>query len=216
MPIDVRRFDRWVALFEKTAREIRPPKAADHFVMLARRVADGYRCFSGTVWTKESQRDEKRADSIQRHIIERLIAQGDVYDVIFDDDGSGESADVVAMRLSGSKLTVHLHHCKFSSDPNAGARLDDLYEVCGQTPKSIRGRERPDIFLRHLLKREADRRRAGRPSRFERGTSATVNGWLNRWKEFPLSSAQPSSNLVSRRQRRHRATWSSSRLRNRS
>ena len=41
LPIDVRRFDRCVALFEKTAREIRPPKAADHFVMLARRVAEG-------------------------------------------------------------------------------------------------------------------------------------------------------------------------------
>jgi hypothetical protein len=140
--------------------------------------------WDGVDITKESQRDEKRADSIQRHIIDRLIAEGDVYDVIFDDDGSGESADVVAMRLSGSKLTVHLHHCKFSSDPKAGARLDDLYEVCGQTQKSIRWRERPDIFLRHLLKREADRRRAGRPSRFEKGTGAMVNGWLNRWKEF--------------------------------
>jgi hypothetical protein len=88
------------------------------------------------------------------------------------------------MRLSGSKLAVHLHHCKFSSDPKAGARLDDLYEVCGQTQKSIRWRERPDIFLRHLLKREADRRRAGRPARFEKGSGAIVNGWLNRWREF--------------------------------
>jgi superfamily II DNA or RNA helicase len=140
--------------------------------------------WEGVDITKESQRDEKRADSIQRHVIERLVAEGDVYDVIFDDDGTGESADVVAMRLSGSKLTVHLHHCKFSADSKAGARLDDLYEVCGQTQKSIRWRERPDIFLRHLLKREADRKRAGRPSRFEKGTGAIVNGWLNRWKEF--------------------------------
>jgi superfamily II DNA or RNA helicase len=140
--------------------------------------------WKGVDITKESQRDEKRVDSIQRHVIERLVAEGDVYDVIFDDDGTGESADVVAMRLSGSKLTVHLHHCKFSADPKVGARLDDLYEVCGQTQKSIRWRERPDIFLRHLLKREADRRRSSRPSRFEKGTGAIVNGWLSRWKEF--------------------------------
>ena len=40
-----------------------------------------------------------------------------VYDVIFDDDGTGESADVVAMRLSGSKLTVRVHHCKFLLTP---------------------------------------------------------------------------------------------------
>ena len=40
LPIDARHFDRWLALFEKTARELCPPKAADHFVMLAGRIAE--------------------------------------------------------------------------------------------------------------------------------------------------------------------------------
>ncbi|HKN30386.1 MAG TPA: group III truncated hemoglobin [Roseiarcus sp.] len=40
LPIDARHFDRWIALFEETARELCPPEAADHFVMLARRVAE--------------------------------------------------------------------------------------------------------------------------------------------------------------------------------
>lgn len=145
--------------------------------------------------TKESQRDEKRRDSIQRRIIDGLLARGDLYEVIVDDDGTGESADVVAMRLAGSKLVVELYHCKYSADPKAGARLDDLYEVCGQTQKSIRWRERPDILLNHLLKRESDRKRAGRPSRFEKGTRANVVGWLNRWQklhyEFHAIIVQP-------------------------
>ena len=114
---------------------------------------------------------------------------------IVNDDGAGESADVVAMRLAGSKLVAELYHCKYSADPKAGARLDDLYVVCGQTQKSIRWRERPDIFLNHLLERESDRKRAGRPSRFEKGTRANVIGWLNRWQklhyEFHAIIVQP-------------------------
>jgi hemoglobin len=40
LPVDARHFDRWLALFEATARELCPPKAADHFVDRARRIAE--------------------------------------------------------------------------------------------------------------------------------------------------------------------------------
>ena len=40
LPIDSRHFDRWLALFEATARELCPPKAAAHFVERARRIAE--------------------------------------------------------------------------------------------------------------------------------------------------------------------------------
>ena len=40
LPIDARHFDRWLTLFEATARDLCPPKAAEHFVMLARRIAE--------------------------------------------------------------------------------------------------------------------------------------------------------------------------------
>jgi len=39
MPIDADHFDRWLGLFETTAREICAPEAAAHFVELARRIA---------------------------------------------------------------------------------------------------------------------------------------------------------------------------------
>jgi hemoglobin len=39
LPVDAAHFDRWLALFEETAREISPPAAAAHFVELARRIA---------------------------------------------------------------------------------------------------------------------------------------------------------------------------------
>jgi hemoglobin len=40
LPVDAEHFDRWLALFEKSAHELCPPKAAAHFVMLARRIAE--------------------------------------------------------------------------------------------------------------------------------------------------------------------------------
>lgn len=143
---------------------------------------------------KESQGPERRPDSIQRYMIDRLIGTGG-YEVVFDDDGTGEAADIVAMRLSGSTLIVDLVHCKYSSDSTPGARLEDMFAVCGQAQKCIRWRESPEYFLRHLAKREAERQRAGGRSRYELGTSAVVAGWLNRWQEFnyvfSVSIAQP-------------------------
>ncbi|HKU99398.1 MAG TPA: group III truncated hemoglobin [Vineibacter sp.] len=40
LPIDARHFDRWLTLFETTAREICPATAADHFIERARRIAE--------------------------------------------------------------------------------------------------------------------------------------------------------------------------------
>ena len=40
LPIDAEHFDRWLALFEETARETCPSKAADHFIERARRIAE--------------------------------------------------------------------------------------------------------------------------------------------------------------------------------
>src|SRR3954471_10192075 len=40
LPVDARHFDRWLALFEETAREVSPPAAAEHFIERAHRVAE--------------------------------------------------------------------------------------------------------------------------------------------------------------------------------
>ncbi|WP_426441860.1 group III truncated hemoglobin [Bradyrhizobium genosp. P] len=39
LPIDAAHFDRWLALFEATARELCPPAAAAHFIERARHIA---------------------------------------------------------------------------------------------------------------------------------------------------------------------------------
>jgi hemoglobin len=39
LPVDAEHFDRWLALFEATAKEVCPPAAQAHFVERARRIA---------------------------------------------------------------------------------------------------------------------------------------------------------------------------------
>ncbi|WP_374514471.1 group III truncated hemoglobin [Brevundimonas sp.] len=40
LPVDAAHFDRWLELFEQTAREVCPPAAAAHFIERARRIAE--------------------------------------------------------------------------------------------------------------------------------------------------------------------------------
>jgi hypothetical protein len=124
---------------------------------------------------KESQGEAKAQDSVQAAVIARLKT-GDCH-LIFDDDGSGEAADVVSVTVVGpfdapERIDVELYHCKYSKGTTAGARVDDLYVVCGQAQTSIRwmssGEKRSDLFT-HLLRREAKRQNRGAPTRIERG-----------------------------------------------
>ena len=124
---------------------------------------------------KESQGVQMEADSIQAKVIGTLM-NGD-YDMIIDDDGKGEAADVVTIKLIGdaaapSRIDVEFYHCKYSQDAAAGRRIEDLYEVCGQAQKSIAWmsshEKRTDLFT-HLLRREARRQEAEGASRYEKG-----------------------------------------------
>jgi hemoglobin len=40
LPVDARHFDQWLALFARTAHEVCPQAAAEHFVLLSRRIAE--------------------------------------------------------------------------------------------------------------------------------------------------------------------------------
>jgi superfamily II DNA or RNA helicase len=127
--------------------------------------------WAGTVITKESQKAEKRPDSVQFRVIRELM-NGD-YDIIFDDDDKGEAADVVAIRIEDHAIHVELYHCKFSGEERPGARLDDLYVVCGQAQKCVHLMDDPTKLFRHLLRRDA-KSKGGREGRFERGDQATL------------------------------------------
>ena len=141
--------------------------------------------WTGVDLRRESQGEEKDATSIQRRVIERVMA-GDLgnFEVVFDDDGSGEVADVVALKQTGHKITVDLFHCKYSAAETAGARIADFYAVCGQAQKCVRWREDPRKLLRHLLHRETLRTKAARVSRFEAGDKSVIQKLVGASREL--------------------------------
>ncbi len=118
--------------------------------------------------TKEVQGPERASDSIQAQAIEYIKSLAS-WDVIIDDHGSNEIADIVAIRVEGQDLVISLTHCKSSSADTPGARIDDLYEVCGQVQKSVRWRRNVPLLFEHLIRRE--RRRNERD-----GNSGMVEG----------------------------------------
>jgi hypothetical protein len=143
----------------------------------------------------ESQGPDKKKGTVQRRVIDKLMASTIPYDIIFDDDGTGEVADVVAIRRSGRTLIVDLFHCKYSSSDAPGARVGDLYELCGQAQKSVRWAERFHDMLNHLRRRELDRLSAGQSSRFELGSMGILLSLLSQshdmYSEFSVTLVQP-------------------------
>jgi hypothetical protein len=105
---------------------------------------------------KESQTKDRLSDSIQYHMIEKVRSLKD-WDMVIDDDSTGEVADIVAVRLRGGLLQVMLVHCKFSSESFAGSRLGDLYEVCGQAIRSADWRIHLTDMMENLVRRERNR-----------------------------------------------------------
>jgi superfamily II DNA or RNA helicase len=119
---------------------------------------------------KESQGPQRSQNTVQFRVIAELKKAG--YCLLFDDDDSGEAADVVAVRETAGGLHVDLFHCKYSGEPTPGARVGDLYEVCGQAQKSIHWYIDPWRLFKHLQHRES--LRAGSTTRFEIGDLALV------------------------------------------
>lgn len=109
---------------------------------------------------RESQGPDRDPTSIQHRTIEALAAEAD-WDVVLDDDGTGELADIVLLRREGEDLHLLLAHCKYSSKSVPGARIDDLYDVCGQAMKMNRAKSVPELLARRLLRRETNRQANG-------------------------------------------------------
>jgi len=93
---------------------------------------------------------EKRNNSIQEYMMRRLVNQG--AKVVFNDDNSGESADIVAVFADDDLIRFEMIHCKYSKE-KSGARLSDLYEVCGQAIVSLRYKWKPEELLKHMERR---------------------------------------------------------------
>jgi hypothetical protein len=137
--------------------------------------------WTGTDIRKESQNLEKRTDSIQYHIIEKLKSNTD-YKIIFDDDDANEASDIIAIKFwdgGDSRIKIDLYHCKFSSKSQSGGRLKDLYEVCGQAQRSFHWRHTTYELMQHMIRRQNSRINQGKASRYEIGGDEEMNTLVN-------------------------------------
>lgn len=111
----------------------------------------------------------KKTNSIQYRSLEILKTKD--YDIIYDDDGSGEIADIVTFKILDDKIEVELYHIKYSKSGKVDSQISNLYEVCGQAQKSVNWKfKKNKEFLEHLLRREIKKAKTATCSRFEKGT----------------------------------------------
>lgn len=124
---------------------------------------------------QESMRAERRENSVQGFTFAKIVND---YSIVFNDDGKGEIADLVAIRENKDTIYVDLFHCKFCPMKKGlatpGARVDDVYEVCGQASRSVKWLYTGDKFFDRLmdryqksLLRDFDRILKGTPQQLE-------------------------------------------------
>ncbi|MGJ1390231.1 DEAD/DEAH box helicase [Sphingobacterium spiritivorum] len=131
--------------------------------------------WTGVNLSSESQQVEPKVlDSIQFKIIQALKA-GD-YDIIYDDDYSGEIADVIAIKQFDEYINIQLYHLKYAKAGIVSRRIDDLYEVCGQAMKSINWKFKDSKeFFEHMLRREIKKSGGKTCSRIEFGDKDKIS-----------------------------------------
>lgn len=118
-----------------------------------------------------------KTDSIQYKVIQHLITKD--FDIVYDDDYSGEIADVITIKELENEVNVQFYHLKFAKDGLINTRVDNFYEVCGQAQKSIHWKHKSGLeFFQHLLRREVKVRNGHERSRIEKGTQADLERLL--------------------------------------
>lgn len=137
-----------------------------------------------------------KTDSIQYKVIQELQAAD--FDIIYDDDYSGEIADIITIKESPTEINVQFYHLKFAKDGLVNTRVDNFYEVCGQAQKSIHWKHKSGLeFFQHMLRREIKTRNGDERSRLEKGTRPDVERLLSIAKNrkpmnFEIFIVQPS------------------------
>ena len=111
------------------------------------------------------------------------------YTVIYDDDGSGEIADIVTIEETENELKIQLYHLKYASNGRVSEAITNLYEVCGQAQKSTQWKYKSGkrIFS-HLLRRHIKTYSGQQCSRLERGNLELLETLKDKAKKkIPMS-----------------------------
>lgn len=130
--------------------------------------------------------------AIHDYLKQRLT--NEEYDVVFYDHRTGEIADFVCMKDSADSVSIVFYHCKASKEYEAGERVTDAYEVCGQVIKSRHWWNKRSELVNKII----DRERNG--SQFLKGDTKLLRELIdrsrNRKLEYQEVIVQPGISLA--------------------
>ncbi|WP_018141228.1 DEAD/DEAH box helicase [Thioalkalivibrio sp. ALJ7] len=90
--------------------------------------------WAGIPLNRESMNRTGDQDTIQYRAFQHIE---DEFDLIFNDDGHGEAADLVALKDTGDRIRLCLIHCKNAHGGRISADIRNFYTLCGQAQKSM-------------------------------------------------------------------------------
>ena len=121
----------------------------------------------GIPLNKESIGKQFDQSTIQYRTFEKIA---DDYDVIFNDDGSGEAADLVCFKdVDANTIRLSLVHCKNAVEAAVTNDIRNFYTVCGQAQKCISVKHGGIPRLYHNLKRRQNTWQREGADRFLKG-----------------------------------------------
>jgi len=134
-------------------------------------------------------------DSIQYHFIESIKND---FQIVYDDDGKGEIADIIGINDSETVIDIHLYHLKYAKNGRVSNDIDNFYQVCGQALKSLKWKHKEGKeFFNHLFKRKTKTLNGVTCSRIIKGTEDDIEDLLEQAKwtkamRFHIYIVQPS------------------------
>ena len=120
------------------------------------------------------------------------------FDILYDDDGSGEIADLIGFKDLDTCIEIHLYHLKYAKGGVVSNQIGNFYEVCGQAQKSLRWKDKSEKGLfDHLFARKIKKYKDKTCSRLLKGSEddmeklAAAAKWRKEVKLF-INIVQPS------------------------
>ena len=90
-------------------------------------------------------------DSIQYCFLKKIEHQ---YEILINDDGSGEMADIIGINRVNNVIKIDLFHLKYAKEGKISSRIDNFYEVCGQAQKSLSWKHSESVrIFNHIFRR---------------------------------------------------------------
>lgn len=148
---------------------------------------------------KESMHKEGDQATIQYRTYQLIR---DEYDLIFNDDGSGEAADLVCLKdLDETSIRLTLVHCKGAHGGRISQDIRNFYTLCGQAQKCITAKHAGLPTLYHDLKRRQEQWARQGYTRFLKGEMKKLSYFKEKARkaalDFEVILVQPGASVAS-------------------